>query len=84
MKLYGCETWSLTLREKHRLRVFENKVLRKIFGPKRDEMTGGWRKVHNEELHNVYYSPNINRMMQSRRMKMSRVCSTDGGEEECI
>jgi hypothetical protein len=50
--LYGCETWSLTLREKHRLRVFENRVLRGIFGPKRDEVIGGWRKLHNEELHN--------------------------------
>jgi hypothetical protein len=48
--LYGCETWSLTLREKHILRVFENKVLRRIFGPKRDEVTGEWRKLHNEEL----------------------------------
>jgi hypothetical protein len=47
--LYGCETWSLTLREEHRLRVFENRVLRRIFGPKRDEMTGEWRKLHNEE-----------------------------------
>jgi hypothetical protein len=50
--LYGCQTWSLTLREEHRLRVFENRVLR-IFGPKRDEVTGGWTKLHNEELHNV-------------------------------
>jgi hypothetical protein len=49
--LYGCETWSLTLMEEHRLRVFENRVLRRIFGPKRDEVTGGWRKLHNEELH---------------------------------
>jgi hypothetical protein len=50
--LYGCETWSLTLREEHRLRVFENRVLRRIFGQKRDEVTGGWRKMHNEELRN--------------------------------
>jgi hypothetical protein len=49
--LYGCETWSLTLREEHRLRVFENRVPRRIFGPKRDEVTGDWRKLHNEELH---------------------------------
>jgi hypothetical protein len=55
--LYGCETWSLTLREEHRLRVFENRVLRRIFGPKRDEVIGGWRKLHNEELHNLYCSP---------------------------
>jgi hypothetical protein len=52
--LYGCENWSLTLREEHRLRVFVNRVLRRIFGPKRDEVTGGWRKLHNEELHNLY------------------------------
>jgi hypothetical protein len=51
--LHGCETWSLTLREEHRLRVFESRVLRKIFGRKRDEMTGGWRKLNNEELHNL-------------------------------
>jgi hypothetical protein len=51
--LYGCETWSLTLRQEHRLRVFENRVLRRKFGPKRDEATGEWRKLHNEELHNL-------------------------------
>jgi hypothetical protein len=61
--LYGCETWSLTLREKHRLRVFENRVLRRIFGPKRDEVTGEWRKLHKEELHILYSSPNIIRQM---------------------
>jgi hypothetical protein len=55
--LYGCETWSLTLWEEHRLRVFEDRVLRRIFGPKREEVTGGWRKLHNEELHNLYSSP---------------------------
>jgi hypothetical protein len=53
--LCGCETRSLTLREEHGLRVFENRVLRTIFGPKRNEMTGGWRKLHNEELHDLYY-----------------------------
>jgi hypothetical protein len=57
--LYGCETWSLTLREEHRLRVFENRVLRRIFGPKRDEVTGEWRKLHNEELHDLYSSPSL-------------------------
>jgi hypothetical protein len=57
--LYGCETWSLTLREENRLRVFKNRVLRTIFGPKRDEVTGEWRKLHNEELHILYSSPNI-------------------------
>jgi hypothetical protein len=66
--LYGCETWSLTLREKHRLRVFENRVLRRIFGPKRDEMVGGWRKLHNRGLHNLYSSPDKIRMIKSRRM----------------
>jgi hypothetical protein len=56
--LYGCETWSLTWKEGHRLRVFENRVLRRIFWPKRVEVTGGWRKLHIEELHNLYSSPN--------------------------
>jgi hypothetical protein len=55
--LYGCETWPLTLREKHRLGVFENRMLKRMFGPKRDEVTGEWRKLHNEELHNLYSSP---------------------------
>jgi hypothetical protein len=54
--LYGCETWSLTLREEYRLGVFENRALRRIFGPKRDEVTGEWRKLHNEELHDLYSS----------------------------
>jgi hypothetical protein len=57
--LYGYETWSLALREEHRLRVFENRVLRRIFGPKRDEVAREWRKLHNEELHNFYSSPDI-------------------------
>jgi hypothetical protein len=61
---YGCKTWSLTLRGKHRLRVFENRVLRRIFGPKRNEVTGGWRNLHNEELHNLYSSSSIIRMMK--------------------
>jgi len=52
--VYGCETWCLALREEHRLRVFENRVLRKIFGPKRDEVTGEWRNLHNEELNDLY------------------------------
>jgi hypothetical protein len=65
--LYGCETWSLTLGEEHRLRVFENSVLR-IFGPKREE-DGSWRKLLNDELHSLYSSPNIVRVIQSRRMR---------------
>jgi hypothetical protein len=64
--LYGCETWSLTLREERRLRVFENRVLRKVFGPKRDEVTEEWRKPHNEELHSLYSSPTIVRVIKSR------------------
>jgi hypothetical protein len=67
--LYGCETWSLTSREDHRLEVFENRMLRVIFGPKRDEVTGGWRKMHNEELHDLYSSPCIIRIIKARRMR---------------
>jgi hypothetical protein len=67
--LYGCETLSLTLREEHRLRVFENRVLRRIFGPLRDEMTGGWRKLHNEQLHGLYSWPNIVRVINARRIR---------------
>jgi hypothetical protein len=64
--LYGCETWSPTLREQHRLKVFENRVLRTIFGPKRDEVTGEWRKLRNKELHDLYSSPSIIRIIKSR------------------
>jgi hypothetical protein len=67
--LYGSETWSLTLKEEHRLRVFENRVLRRIFGPKRDEVTGKWRKLHNEELRDLYSSSSIIRIIKSRRMR---------------
>ena len=67
--VYGCETWSLTLREECRLRVFENRVLRRIFGPKRDEETGEWRKLCNEELNDLYSSPNIIPVIKSRRIR---------------
>ena len=64
---YGFAAWSLTLREERRLTVFENRVLRRIFGPKRDEVTGEWRKLHNEELTDLYFSPNIVQVIKSRR-----------------
>jgi len=64
--LYGCKTWSLTLREVHRLRVFENRVLRRILGPRRDEVRGKWRRLHNEELYDLYCSPNIVRVIKSK------------------
>jgi hypothetical protein len=67
--LYGCETWSLTLREECRLRVFENRVLRRIFGPKRDEVTGEWRRLHNKEPYALYSSPNIIQVIKSRRLR---------------
>jgi hypothetical protein len=77
--LYGCETWSLTLKEKNRLRVFQNRVLR-IFGPKRDEVTGQGRKLHNGELHNLYSSSDIIRKSKSRRMRWAvRVARMGGG-----
>jgi hypothetical protein len=67
--LYGCETWSLTLREEHRLRVLENRLLKRILGLKRDEVTGEWRKLHNEELRDFYYLPSKIRIIKSRRMR---------------
>ena len=67
--LYGCETWSLTLRVERRLRAFENRVLRRVFGPKRDEVTGEWRKLHNEELSDLYSLPNIVGVVKLRRMR---------------
>jgi len=67
--LHGCETWSLTLREERKLRVFENIVLRRISGPRREEVTGEWRRLHNEELNDLYALPNIVRVTKSRRMR---------------
>jgi hypothetical protein len=64
--LYGCETWSLTLKDERRLRVFENRVLRRVFGAKRDEVTGEWRKLHNKEINDVYSLPNIVWVIKSR------------------
>jgi hypothetical protein len=76
--LYGCETWPLTLREEQRLRVFENRALRRIFGPKRDEATGEWRRLHNEELNDLYSSQNIIRVIKSRRMRWAEPAARMG------
>jgi hypothetical protein len=81
--LYGCETWSLTLREEHRLRVFENRVLRRIFVPKRDEVTGEWRKLHIEELHNLYSSPDIIRQVVKAN-EVGGACGTHGRGQKSI
>jgi hypothetical protein len=67
--LYGCETWLLTLKEEFNLRVYGNGAMRRIFGPKREEVTGGWRKLYNEELHNVYYSQSIIMVIKSWRTR---------------
>jgi hypothetical protein len=79
---YGCETWSLTLRKKRRLRVFENRVLRGVFGPKRDELTGEWRKLHNEELNDLYSLPNIVWVVKSRRMRWAGHVARMGEDRE--
>jgi hypothetical protein len=79
--LYGCETWSLTFREEHRLTVFVNRVLRRIFGPKRDEVKGEWRKSHNKELHDFYSSPSIIRIIKSWRMKRANHVARIGEKE---
>jgi hypothetical protein len=82
--LYGCETWSLTLKEERRLRVFENRVLRRILGPKRDQVTGERRKLHNEELNGLYFLPNILRVIKSRRMRWAgHVVRILGNGEVC-
>ena len=80
---YGCETWLFTQMEKHRLRIFENRVLRRIFGPKRDEVTREWRKIHNEEFNDQYSSSNIV-CMNISRMRWVGACSMYGGEERYI
>jgi hypothetical protein len=80
---YECETWSVTLKEEHGLRVFENRVLRGIFGPKRDEVTGEWRKLHSGELRNLYSSSNIIREIKSRTMRWAAHVARMGGTEEC-
>ena len=82
--LYGCEAWSLILREERKLRVFENMVLSRIFGPRRDEVTGEWRTLHNEELNDLYSSPNIVRVIKSRRMRWAGHVARMGEERGCI
>ena len=85
--LYGCKTWSLTLREECRQRVLKKLMLRRVFGPKRDEVTWEWIKLHNKELNDLYYSPTIVWVIKGDQMEKNEVdgaCSTCGGEESCI
>ena len=79
--LYGCEAWSLTAREERKLRVIENMVLRRISGPRRDEVTGEWRRLHNEELNGLYSSPNIVRVIKIEKNEMGWACGSYGGGE---
>jgi hypothetical protein len=79
---YGCETWSLTLTEEHRLSVFENRVLRRIVGPTRDELTLEWRKLHNEGLHNLYSSPDIIMQTKSKRKRLAGHVARVGEERK--
>jgi len=79
--LYGCKTWSLTLREERKLRVFENMVLRRIFEPRRDEVTEEWKRLHNEELNDLYSSPNIVRLIKWRRMRWAGHVARMGEEK---
>jgi hypothetical protein len=82
--LYGCEFWALTLREEHRLWVFESRVLRRTFGPKRREVTGEWRKLYNEDLRDLYSLPSVIIIIKSRRMRWADHVARMGGEEECV
>ena len=81
--LYGCETWSLTLREEGKLRVFENRVLKKLFAPRKDEVTVECGRLHNEELNDLYSSPNIVRVIKSRRMRWAGHVACMGVERGC-
>ena len=82
--LYGCETWSLTLREGRKLRVFQNMVFRRIFGPRRNEVMGEWRRMNDEELNDLYPSPKVVRVLKSRRMRWAGDVACMGGERGCI
>ena len=82
--LDGCETWSLTLREESKLKVIENMVLRRIFGPRRDEVTGEWMRLHNEELNDLYSSPNIVRVIKSKRTRWAGHVARMGEKTGCI